>query len=49
MTTDLMAGYVAYTNAQDIVAEADNGTGDMELQSISVTVSVTISWTRAQD
>jgi hypothetical protein len=49
MTTELMAGYVAYTNAHDIVAEATSGSGDGDLQSISVTVSVTLSWTAAQD
>ncbi len=45
MAADLMAGYTAYTNAPDIVAEADSGSADPDLQSISVTVSVTLSWT----
>jgi hypothetical protein len=45
MAADLMAGYVAYTSARDIVAEADSGSADPDAQSISVTVSVTISWT----
>jgi hypothetical protein len=45
MAADLMAGYVAYTNAHDIVAEADSGSADPDLQSISITVSVTVSWT----
>ncbi|HEX4790924.1 MAG TPA: hypothetical protein VH372_20850 [Actinospica sp.] len=45
MATELMAGYTAYTNAPDIIAEAVSGAVDPDEQSISVTVSVTYSWT----
>jgi hypothetical protein len=45
MASDLMAGYVAYTNAPDILAEAQSGSAEPDEKSISVTVSVTYSWT----
>jgi hypothetical protein len=45
MAADLMAGYVAYTNAPDILAEAQSGSAEPDEKSISVTVSVTYSWT----
>ncbi|HEX4790923.1 MAG TPA: hypothetical protein VH372_20845 [Actinospica sp.] len=45
MAAELMAGYTAYTNAPDIIAEAVSGAIGPDEQSISVTVSVTISVT----
>ena len=45
MASELMAGYTAYTNAPDIIAEAASGTLSADPDSISVTVSVTYSWT----
>ena len=45
MASELMAGYTAYTNAPDIIAEAVSGAATVDPESISVTVSVTASWT----
>lgn len=45
MAAELMAGYTAYTNAPDIIAEAVTGTLSVNEDSVSVTVSVTYSWT----
>ena len=45
MASELMAGYTAYTNAPDIIAEAVSGAANSNEASISITVSVTVSWT----
>ena len=45
MATDLMSGYVAYTNAPDILAEAQSSIPGPGEKSISITVSVTVSLT----
>ena len=45
MAADLMAGYVVYTTAPDIIAEAHSGSAEPNEKSISVTVSVTLSLT----
>ncbi len=45
MATDLMSGYVAYTNAPDILAEAQSSAPGPILRPSTDTPSVTISWT----
>jgi hypothetical protein len=46
MPEELMAGYVMYTNAPDIIAEAHSASTGVDGQSLSFTVdSVSLSWT----
>jgi len=49
MGRNLMGGYAAYTNAHRIVSEANSGSTERDMQSISVTVSVTVSWTAVRE